>query len=126
MGAPGLALASSLGILTYTLALGVQLWREMGRNPGPQEGDSPPSANYGGFFLRILPATGMGIAAGLGLRTFWPAHGFGTWEALMRLSGLSAVGGGVFLGMSLLLGVTEVREVLRRVLGRFARRAPQI
>jgi putative peptidoglycan lipid II flippase len=122
LGAPGLALASSLGILSYTTTLAVQLWREMGRFPGSAESQTPPSVQFGSFFLRILPATGLGIAAGLVLRSLWPAGGFGTMEAMIRLTVLSTVGGGVFLGTGLLLGVGEVREVGTKVLGRLRRR----
>lgn len=122
LGAPGLALASSLGILSYTLVLAVQLWREMGRSPGTAESEAPPSVQFGSFFLRVLPATVLGIAAGLVLRSVWPAVGFGTMEALIRLVVLSGVGGGVFLGTGLLLGVVEVREVGTKLLGRLRRR----
>ena len=98
--------------MLFRSALGFQLWREMGRQP----------SGYPMFFLKILPATLAGIGAGWGLRGFWPAQEFGTISTIVRVLLLSGVGGGVFLGVSLLLGVAEVREVMAKILGKLRRR----
>ncbi|MES2638781.1 MAG: murein biosynthesis integral membrane protein MurJ [Myxococcota bacterium] len=110
-GAPGLAVASSVGMTVYVLLLSAILKREIG-GAGPGLGD---------FLLRVLPAVGVGIVVGLALR---PSLGTPEWtrlDALFRVVVLGGVGGASFLGAAWGFGVGEVREIGAMVLRRLRR-----
>lgn len=102
-GTAGLAGASSIAISVYVLALILWLRREF---PGIPDG-------YGGFFARILPAVGLGLAAGLALRDLVP-----DWTPLLRGGVLAISATAVYLAVVLALGLPDAVEVL----GQIARR----
>ena len=105
-GTSGLALASSVAITVYVVALMIWLRRSF---PGVPDG-------YGSFFLRILPALGLGVAAGLGLRAHLPIE-----APLLRGAILAVVASGVYVAAALVFRVPDVSEVLG-ALGRRLRR----
>lgn len=100
-GLYGLALASSIAVTTYAVLLEVLLRRDIGEGPG-----------YLPFLARALPATALGIAAGLLLR---PLLGEPSWtmlDALLRGTVLATVGGCTFLAAAWLFGMSEVHEIM--------------
>ena len=117
-GSAGLALASSLGITAYTLLLGVVLWWEIGRQRGRGDGEVVEDEGFSRFFLRAAVATALAVGGGLWVAGALPATGSGLLALLGRVLLLSGVGGGLFVGLGLLFGITELREVLGKVLRR--------
>ncbi len=117
-GSVGLAMASSLGITAYTLLLGVVLWWQMGRQPGRGDAGGVEDAGFGLFFVRAILATGVGIGGGLWVAGLLPAVGGGAAALIGRIVVIGGVGGGLFVGLGLLLGIAELREVLGKVLRR--------
>jgi putative peptidoglycan lipid II flippase len=109
-GAPGLAAASSAALIVYVAILAALLHREL--SPGAGTGLLP-------FLLRALPATALGIGAGVLLRPFLGPPDWTRLDALLRFCVLGGVGGGVFVSAAWTFGVGEIREiggmVMRRV-----------
>jgi len=108
-GPNGLALASTLAVSAYVLALMVLLKR---RFRGVPDG-------FGRYCARILPAVALGLAVGAWLRP--SLAGMAYW---LKGTVLAGAGGGAGRGAAVLLRVEEVREVarmLRRSRGRTAR-----
>ena len=106
-GEAGLALASTVAITVYVVAL-VLLLRH--RFAGEADG-------FGRYFVRMVPATGLGIAAGVGLRYALPPL-----PPLLGGAIFAMVAGLVFAGAAWALRVEEAREVAGLVLGRVQRR----
>lgn len=117
-GAWGLALASTVGITVYVVVLAVLLQRELGGEGG-----------LGGFTLRGLVATAVGVGAGLGLRALLPALDGSRLDAAWRAALLGGVGGLAFLGAALVLRLEGLAEalgpLLRRLPAPLRRRLPQ-
>ena len=120
LGTAGLALASSTGIMVYTLLLAVILGRSLGVDG--------PAAGYAAFFARLLPATAVSIAGGLWARALWH-HGadgalsYAVPDALLRAVVIGGAGGAVFAGLCWISGVQEIREIADKVLRRLRRNA---
>lgn len=110
-GAHGLAAASSVAIVAYVVVLEWRLRADVG------EGDG-----YGGFLLRAIPATALGIAAGLAVRHAMGPPDWTRLDALLRASVLAGVGGFVFLGACFALRLPEAREVVGMVSRKLRRR----
>ncbi len=106
-GIIGLAAASSVAITVYTLSL-IGTLRLL--FPGEPDG-------YGAFFFRALPATAIGIGAGLGARAL-----VGFELPLVRGGLYGLVGGLSYLGACLLFRIPEVTLVLGLVARRLRRR----
>lgn len=127
LGTMGLALASTVAVSTYVVVLGG--WLKLA-HPGGTD-------RYGSFILRIVPALGLGIGAGWGLRQALllaapggveglifealrgTAAGFvaGELGALTQGGLVATVGLVVYLGLAAVLrvpGLTEVVRMLRR------------
>jgi len=107
MGVSGLAIASAAAISLYVLLLTAMLRENF---PGTPD-------HYGRFFLRAIPATLLGIAAGLSLRPHLPIT-----APLLRGAILASAGGAVFLLSAALLRLPELREVLSLIERRLPRR----
>jgi putative peptidoglycan lipid II flippase len=107
-GEPGLAAASSAGMLLYAVLLTLLLRREIGDGDG-----------FAGFLLRAVPALLLAIVVGVLIRPWIGAPSWTRGDALLRLAALGGVSGAVFLAAASAFGVDEVRElggmVLRRV-----------
>lgn len=132
LGTSGLAIASSIGVSTYVLALAVWLRRAM------PEGED----RYVAFILRILPSIGVGILAGKGLRwglgALWPdglagviattlasspvAFMAGEVAALTQGALLAGVGLVLYGGAILVLRVPGAIEVLQLIQRKVLRR----
>jgi putative peptidoglycan lipid II flippase len=106
LGTAGLALASSATISLYVLLLIRALRR---RYPGCPDG-------YGPFALRVVPATGLGIGAGLLVE-----RAAALPSPLLQGALVGGVGALVYLGAVLLFGVDEARALLRMVRRRLPR-----
>lgn len=106
-GGAGLALSSSLAVGGYTVVLGLVLRRQLA---GP---DSPRLVD---LVLKMVLATGLGIAAGFGLDSLFDL------PALLH----GAITGGTALGVTLLsamlLRVPEVSQVIGLVVGKVKRK----
>jgi len=108
-GVPGLAAASAIAITTHGVVLVLLLRREF---RGQVDGFAP-------FFARMIPATALGIGAGLGLDALVGIPG-----AFVRGSVLGATSALVFLAAVLLLRVPEAHEILAPI-RRAIRRRPE-
>lgn len=108
-GTSGLAVASSVAISTYVVALILWLRRSF---PGVPD-------RYGAFFGRVLPSVAVGLGVGLGLREVLP-----DWPALLRGGLLAVAAMGAFFGAALLLRVPDIDEVLGALTRRLRRRRP--
>ena len=105
-GTSGMAVASSLAITLYVLALVWLLRRAFG---GIATGNAA-------FFARIVPALLAGLAAGLAARRLLPLE-----NTVARLAIFSSIGCGTYLGAALLLRVREVSDTLGLVWVRLSR-----
>jgi putative peptidoglycan lipid II flippase len=103
-GALGLALASSAVITGYVVTLYVLLRRGLEREPG-----------LGPTVLRLVAATAMGLAVGVGLRGALGPFGYTRVEAGWRLLALAGPAGLTFLLVAWALGVEELRWLVGRV-----------
>ncbi len=112
-GADGLAMASSAGILVYTVLLGGLLRRAMVKGDGEVPG-------FVDFLARVVPATVVAIAIGLFARGFLGAPPADRLGAALRVSVLAAVCAPVWTGLVWALRVEELRVVGLAV----ARRVP--
>jgi putative peptidoglycan lipid II flippase len=104
----GLALASSCGIIAYTIALFVILNRRL-RNP--------EALGLVGFFAKVSAASAVGALAAFGLVT-WLGMRFGwqtTWRALLILVVASAVGLVLTVMFAKLFRVREVETYLEKM-----------
>lgn len=110
LGAPGLALASSLVVTASVLGLQWTLKRACGGRRG-----------YGDLLVRALPAVGVAVAVGLGLRGLLPPLDGTRMDAAWRAV---VLGGGstlVFVGLTALLRVPELDALLGAVRRRLRR-----
>ena len=106
-GTLGLAMATTLAISVYMVALTVLLRKEF---PGELDG-------YGAFALRALPAVGLGIAAGVGLGRVLPIE-----LPLLRGAILGTVAAAVYVAAALAIPLPEARAVGSILVGRLRRR----
>ena len=107
LGGLGLALSSSLAVLTYTTVLAVVLRRFLA---GP---DSPRLLD---LVFKMALATGLGVAAGKGVDTLIEL------PALVQGALTGGVALAVTLGAAMLLRVPEVSQVIGLVLGKVKRK----
>ena len=104
-GTKGLAIASSISISVYLVALLVLLKRSL-RLDHPHWGGIPLA------FLKMCAATAITLGVGLPLRGFWPeTQTF--MGAVLRALGLSLLSGGLFLGICALLRLDEVKQLFQ-------------
>ncbi len=126
-GTPGLAAASSLAIVTYTLLLGWRSDVEFRRAIAGAGGDTPPAtpspSALGGFLLRAVPATAVGIAAGLAARSMLPPLDGTRLQALGRIAVLAVAAGPAWFVAAWTLRVPDLDAVVGMVLRRLPRRA---
>lgn len=110
VGGPWLAFASSVAITLYTVALAVLARRKLGAIGGLL-----------GPTLRMLPATALGIAAGLGTARLLGPPAWTTADALGRCLLAGGAGGLAYLAGCAISGVPELRVYTDRVLRRLRR-----
>ena len=107
MGVEGLAISSASAITVYVVLLVLALRRKF-----PEVSDG-----YGGFFLRMVPVTLAGLAAGLGLRGVVHLS-----SPLLQGAVLGSAAGIVFLIAALILRVPELSEVISMITEKVGRR----
>jgi putative peptidoglycan lipid II flippase len=117
-GAEGLAGASSLAMLTYTMLLG---WRLRRSTEAVAEG--PLGEGFGRFLVRAVPATALAIAVGFWVRGAFGAAPIDRVQAAIRVAVLAGVCAPVWVAATWALGVEELPALWGMVRRRF-RRAP--
>ena len=106
LGLLGLPLATTLALSVYTVGLVLLLRR---RFPGVSDG-------FGPYLARMVPAVALGIGAGLALARYGGLPG-----PLLRGALAGLLGGAVYAGSALAIGVPELREVGGMVMRRLRR-----
>ncbi len=109
-GAYGIAAASSVAIVVYTVLLEVVLRRQIGEGPG-----------YAGFLARAVPAVVIAIAIGFALRQFAPPPSYTVLAAILRGGVFAGVSGGVFVALARAFGVSEAGALVSAVTRRVSR-----
>ncbi len=109
-GALGLALASTLAITAYVLALYVLLSREVREGPG-----------LVADVIRLLVAAFLALLVGLAVRNLLPPFAYTRLDAAWRVVALGIATVPVFAGVAWALGVGELRTMLLAVRNRARR-----
>jgi putative peptidoglycan lipid II flippase len=120
-GAIGLAIASSVAILTYVLLLGWLQFRRFRREAKARDDTLDDTPGMLGAALQMAAAASIAIGAGWGVRIWllgW-LPGVQLVEIVTRAATLCAVGVGTYLVFLRIFGVRELAEVERLVARRF-------
>ena len=120
-GAIGLAIASSVAILTYVLLLGWLQFRRFKREAKARDATLDDTPGMLGAALQMAAAASIAIGAGWGVRILllgW-LPGVHLVEIVTRAATLCGVGVGTYLVLLRIFGVRELAEVERLVARRF-------
>jgi putative peptidoglycan lipid II flippase len=120
-GAIGLAIASSMAILTYVLLLGWLQFRRFEREAHARGATLKDTPGMIGAALQMAAAACIAIGAGWGVRIllFRWLPGVHLVEIVTRATVLCGVGGGIYLVCLRIFGVHELAEVERLAARRF-------